>query len=258
MRRVERWPASAEEVGRATPIYERFAGWPEAIHEARTPDDLPPNARAYVGALEALAGVPIRLVSVGPERTQTVVMHDDRSARPRARRGRGAPPAGAVDAAGRRRDDRCAPGPAPDPPRRRRWARARPGLAPGRRGGRRGDPGDPGKCRAGNPARCPDRWFRRGPRIAAAVAAAARPSGRTSSSWGPEAPLAAGVADAIAGAGIPVFGPSAAAARIESSKAFCHEIAEAAGIPMARAGRSPRSSRRAPMQPSSRARATAS
>ena len=73
---MERWPASAEEVGRATPIYERFPGWPEEIHDARTPDDLPPNARAYVGALEALAGVPIRLVSVGPERTQTVVMHD--------------------------------------------------------------------------------------------------------------------------------------------------------------------------------------
>ena len=75
-RSVGRWPASAEEVGRAIPIYERFAGWPEPIHDARTPDDLPPNARVYVGALEALAGVPIRLVSVGPERTQTVVMHD--------------------------------------------------------------------------------------------------------------------------------------------------------------------------------------
>jgi len=74
--RVERWPASAEEVGRATPVYERFPGWSQEIHEARTPDDLPPNARAYVAALEALAGVPIRLVSVGPERTQTVVMDD--------------------------------------------------------------------------------------------------------------------------------------------------------------------------------------
>jgi adenylosuccinate synthase len=74
--RVERWPASAEEVGRATPVYERFPGWPEEIHGARTPDDLPPNARSYVDALEALAGVPIRLVSVGPERTQTVVMHE--------------------------------------------------------------------------------------------------------------------------------------------------------------------------------------
>ena len=50
---------------------------------------------------------------------------------------------------------------------------------------------------------------------------------------GPEAPLAAGVADALIEAGIPVFGPTAAAARIESSKAFCREIATAAGVPMA-------------------------
>jgi adenylosuccinate synthase len=75
-RRVERWPASADEVARATPIYERFPGWPEQIHDARTPDDLPPNARSYVRALEELARVPIALVSVGPERTQTVVMVD--------------------------------------------------------------------------------------------------------------------------------------------------------------------------------------
>jgi phosphoribosylamine--glycine ligase len=53
---------------------------------------------------------------------------------------------------------------------------------------------------------------------------------------GPEAPLAAGVADGLRSAGIAVFGPSRAAARIESSKAFCHEIAAAAGVPMARAG----------------------
>jgi len=52
---------------------------------------------------------------------------------------------------------------------------------------------------------------------------------------GPEAPLAAGVADSLESAGIAVFGPSAAAARIEASKAFCHEIAAAAGVPMARA-----------------------
>jgi phosphoribosylamine--glycine ligase len=53
---------------------------------------------------------------------------------------------------------------------------------------------------------------------------------------GPEAPLAAGVADALRTAGFAVFGPSAAAARIESSKAFCHEVADAAGVRMARAG----------------------
>jgi phosphoribosylamine--glycine ligase len=53
---------------------------------------------------------------------------------------------------------------------------------------------------------------------------------------GPEAPLAAGVADALLEAGIPVFGPTRAAARIESSKAFCREVAEAAGVPTARGG----------------------
>jgi len=54
---------------------------------------------------------------------------------------------------------------------------------------------------------------------------------------GPEAPLAAGVADSLVAAGVPTFGPTAAAARIESSKAFCREVAEAAGVRMAR-GRS--------------------
>lgn len=52
---------------------------------------------------------------------------------------------------------------------------------------------------------------------------------------GPEAPLGAGVADALVAAGVAVFGPLRAAARMETSKAFCHEIAEAAGVRMARA-----------------------
>ncbi len=52
---------------------------------------------------------------------------------------------------------------------------------------------------------------------------------------GPEAPLSVGVADALRGAGIAVFGPDRAAARLETSKAFCHEVAAAAGVRMARA-----------------------
>jgi phosphoribosylamine--glycine ligase len=50
---------------------------------------------------------------------------------------------------------------------------------------------------------------------------------------GPEGPLATGLADRLSAAGIAVFGPSQAAARLESSKAFCRSIAESAGIPMA-------------------------
>jgi adenylosuccinate synthase len=71
-RRVDRWPSSSEVLARATPIYERFAGWSEPIHDVRSLAGLPENARRYVTAVEELAGVPIVLVSVGPERTQTI------------------------------------------------------------------------------------------------------------------------------------------------------------------------------------------
>ncbi|HSC90565.1 MAG TPA: phosphoribosylamine--glycine ligase [Gaiellaceae bacterium] len=50
---------------------------------------------------------------------------------------------------------------------------------------------------------------------------------------GPEAPLVAGVGDELRHAGIPVFGPSAAAARIEGSKSFAKELMRAAGVPTA-------------------------
>jgi len=52
---------------------------------------------------------------------------------------------------------------------------------------------------------------------------------------GPEAPLAAGLADACIALGIPVFGPTAAAARIETSKAFAKALMHDAGVPTARA-----------------------
>jgi phosphoribosylamine---glycine ligase len=50
---------------------------------------------------------------------------------------------------------------------------------------------------------------------------------------GPEAPLVAGLADSLRQDGLTVFGPDAGAARIEGSKAFCREVAAAAGVPMA-------------------------
>lgn len=51
---------------------------------------------------------------------------------------------------------------------------------------------------------------------------------------GPEAPLVAGVADAVRAAGIPCFGPSAEAARLEGSKAFAKDVMAGAGVPTAR------------------------
>jgi adenylosuccinate synthase len=63
-------------------VYEHYDGWSEPIHMVRALADLPENARRYVSALEELAGVPIVLVSVGPERTQTI----ERAWRPMRRR----------------------------------------------------------------------------------------------------------------------------------------------------------------------------
>ncbi len=54
---------------------------------------------------------------------------------------------------------------------------------------------------------------------------------------GPEAPLVAGLVDRLTAAGIPAFGPSAAAAAVEGSKALCRRIAGRAGVPMARGAR---------------------
>jgi phosphoribosylamine--glycine ligase len=65
------------------------------------------------------------------------------------------------------------------------------------------------------------------------LTAAARESDADFVVVGPEVPLVAGLADALAEAGIRCFGPSAAAAALEGSKAFCKEVMRAAGIPTA-------------------------
>lgn len=54
------------------PVYEGMEGWQVNISDARRWEDLPKEARAYILRIEELSGVPIRLVSVGPERDQVV------------------------------------------------------------------------------------------------------------------------------------------------------------------------------------------
>ncbi|MFG2308837.1 phosphoribosylamine--glycine ligase [Streptomyces sp. NPDC048566] len=68
----------------------------------------------------------------------------------------------------------------------------------------------------------------------AAVAALAAELGAGLVIVGPEAPLVAGVADAVRAAGIPCFGPSREAARLEGSKAFAKDVMAGAGVPTAR------------------------
>jgi phosphoribosylamine--glycine ligase len=68
-----------------------------------------------------------------------------------------------------------------------------------------------------------------------AVAALAREIGADLVVVGPEAPLVAGVADAVRAAGIDCFGPSKDAAQLEGSKAYAKDVMAAAGVPTARA-----------------------
>ena len=74
--RHDEMPVNQSDFHHAVPIYEELPGWWEDISEARTLEDLPPNARAYVTAVEEMSGARISAVGVGPARDQTVVVHD--------------------------------------------------------------------------------------------------------------------------------------------------------------------------------------
>ncbi|MEU6787652.1 adenylosuccinate synthase [Nonomuraea angiospora] len=67
-------PMTQTDFHHATPIYEELPGWQEDITSAKDFDDLPPNAQAYVRALEEMSGAPISAIGVGPGRDQTVVV----------------------------------------------------------------------------------------------------------------------------------------------------------------------------------------
>jgi adenylosuccinate synthase len=67
-------PIDPEEIVRATPVYEDLEGWSEDIREVREVEALPVAARKYVRRVEALLGVDLSLISVGPGRAETIVL----------------------------------------------------------------------------------------------------------------------------------------------------------------------------------------
>ncbi len=71
-RRMDYPPQESGALERVTPIYESVPGWKEDITACKTWDELPEAARAYVLRLEELSGVPVSMVSVGPDRNQTI------------------------------------------------------------------------------------------------------------------------------------------------------------------------------------------
>ena len=65
-------PQTPNALARVTPVYESLPGWKEDISSCTRWEDLPVNARRYVERLEELTMVPVSLVSVGPDRNQTI------------------------------------------------------------------------------------------------------------------------------------------------------------------------------------------
>jgi adenylosuccinate synthase len=72
----DRWarvPASLSDLAQAEPVYETLPGFEEDISGAKSLEELPPAVRGYLDRLAELCGAPLGLVSVGPERDQTII-----------------------------------------------------------------------------------------------------------------------------------------------------------------------------------------
>lgn len=68
------FPAHVDELWRAQPVYETLPGWKEDISHARRWEDLPANAQAYLRRISQLIGRPLEIISVGPDREQTIFL----------------------------------------------------------------------------------------------------------------------------------------------------------------------------------------
>lgn len=73
---LKRIPASLNVLAKVTPVYEEFDGWMTDISGIREYDKLPENAKKYLARLSEVAGVELGIVSVGPNREQTIVLKE--------------------------------------------------------------------------------------------------------------------------------------------------------------------------------------
>ncbi len=70
---LKEFPASLEDLAKCEPIYEELEGWTEDLTGMETYEELPENAKKYIAKIEELVGVSVDMVSVGPNRAQTIV-----------------------------------------------------------------------------------------------------------------------------------------------------------------------------------------
>ena len=67
-------PIDIEEYETLTPVYEELPGWSESTFGAKSMDELPENARAYIKRVEEIAGAPVDIISTGPDRNETIIL----------------------------------------------------------------------------------------------------------------------------------------------------------------------------------------
>ncbi|WP_288831882.1 adenylosuccinate synthase [uncultured Megasphaera sp.] len=72
--KIEEYPASLAVMEKVQPIYETLPGWKTPISHCRNYEELPKEARSYVERISELVGVPLGIVSVGPNRDQTIIL----------------------------------------------------------------------------------------------------------------------------------------------------------------------------------------
>ncbi|MBD3815042.1 MAG: adenylosuccinate synthase [Halothiobacillus sp.] len=73
---VKTAPLSAETYARCVPVYEEISGWSGSTVGIRQLEDLPIEARRYIQRIEELVGVPVDIISTGPDRDETIVLRD--------------------------------------------------------------------------------------------------------------------------------------------------------------------------------------
>lgn len=73
---LDEFPASLKVLDKVEPVYEEFPGWETSLSNIRSYDELPVNAKKYIERLSEVAGIKIGIVSVGPGRDQTMILHE--------------------------------------------------------------------------------------------------------------------------------------------------------------------------------------
>ena len=73
---INYYPASETELKNLTPIYETLPGWDEDLTKITSYEELPDNAKNYLKKIEEITGVQISAFSIGPDRSQTIVLND--------------------------------------------------------------------------------------------------------------------------------------------------------------------------------------